>query len=109
MDRQPKTLSSPATRISNSVNAYDIGFGGSLSSIPGSPFATDGTNGKALAFTPDIHRAYSANYPAGNEFHGAELGIAAQTRCHRWSLEGLAKLALGGTRSRVTVNGTVPV
>ena len=30
-----------ATRISSSVNAYDIGSDGSLTSIPGSPFATE--------------------------------------------------------------------
>ena len=50
-----------ATRISNSVNAYDIGSGGSLTSISGSPFATGGTNGKALAFTPDGTRLYVSN------------------------------------------------
>ena len=50
-----------ATRISSSVNAYNIGSDGSLSSIPGSPFATDGTNGKALAFTPDGKRLYVSN------------------------------------------------
>jgi hypothetical protein len=45
-------------------------------------------------------------FAAGNAFHGLELGIAAAAERYRWSLEGLAKVALGGTRSRVTVNGT---
>jgi len=45
-------------------------------------------------------------FTAGNEFHGVELGIAAQTECCRWWLEGMAKLALGATRSRVIVDGT---
>jgi 6-phosphogluconolactonase (cycloisomerase 2 family) len=55
-----------ATRISSSVNAYDIGSDGSLTSIPGSPFATDGTNGKALAFTPDGKRLYVSNSLSNN-------------------------------------------
>jgi 6-phosphogluconolactonase (cycloisomerase 2 family) len=55
-----------ATRISNSVNAYNIGSDGSLTSIPGSPFATDGTNGKALAFTPDGKRLYVSNNGSDN-------------------------------------------
>ncbi|MFL5893307.1 MAG: beta-propeller fold lactonase family protein [Solirubrobacterales bacterium] len=50
-----------ATRITSTVNAYDIGSDGSLSSIAGSPFATGGTNGKALAFTPDGRRLYVSN------------------------------------------------
>ena len=55
-----------ATRISNSVNAYNIGSDGSLTPIPGSPFATDGTNGKALAFTPDGKRLYVSNNGSDN-------------------------------------------
>lgn len=55
-----------ATRISNTVNAYDIGSDGSLTSIPGSPFATGGTNGKALAFTPDGSRLYVSNNGSDN-------------------------------------------
>jgi hypothetical protein len=44
-----------------------------------------------------------------NEFHGAEVGFATRTRCDRWSLELLAKFALGGTQSRVNISGaTVP-
>ncbi len=48
-------------------------------------------------------------FAAGNEFHGAELGIAGQTQYYRWSLEGVAKVALGGTRSRATINGTTTI
>lgn len=46
---------------------------------------------------------------ASNEFHGLELGIAGQARYCRWSLEGLMKLALGGTRSHVTVDGSTTI
>ena len=50
-----------ATRASNTVNAYTINADGSLSPIAGQPFATDGTNGKALALTPDGKRLYVSN------------------------------------------------
>jgi hypothetical protein len=45
-------------------------------------------------------------FEAKNEFNGAEVGFAAKTRYCRWSLELLAKLALGSTRSQVNVNGS---
>jgi len=45
-------------------------------------------------------------FTAANEFHGLELGIAARRQYSRWSLEGLAKVALGGTKSRVLINGS---
>jgi hypothetical protein len=48
-------------------------------------------------------------FGASNEFHGIELGIAAQTQYCRWSLEGLAKIALGGTRSRVAIDGATTI
>jgi hypothetical protein len=41
-----------------------------------------------------------------NEFNGAEFGVAAQSRSCGWTLELLAKLALGNTHSDVTINGT---
>jgi len=44
-------------------------------------------------------------FSADNEFHGVDLGIAAKTDYDRWSLECLAKLALGATRSRVSIYG----
>ena len=48
-------------------------------------------------------------FDAKNEFNGAELGIAAKTRYCRWSLEMLAKLALGSTQSRTNVGGSTIV
>ncbi len=48
-------------------------------------------------------------FGAENEFHGGELGISAKTRHRRLSFEFLAKLALGGTRSRLRVAGATTV
>jgi 6-phosphogluconolactonase len=82
-----------ATRISNSVNAYDIGFGsGSLTPIPGSPFATDGTNGKALAFTPDGKRLYVSNSLSNNitGFNVASDGSLTLIPGSPWSTGGTA-------------------
>jgi Ca2+-binding RTX toxin-like protein len=55
-----------ATRVTNSVNAYSIGTTGALTAVPGSPFATGGTNGKALALTPDGRRLYVSNNGSNN-------------------------------------------
>jgi hypothetical protein len=46
------------------------------------------------------------SFGAGNQFNGAELGISAQTQHFRWSLEGVAKIGVGATRSTVAINGT---
>lgn len=48
-------------------------------------------------------------FGAENEFHGGELGISAKTRHRRLSFEFLAKLALGGTRSCLRVDGSTTV
>lgn len=41
-----------------------------------------------------------------NTFHGAELGLMCQHRCNPcWSWEGVAKVALGGTRARADLTG----
>jgi hypothetical protein len=48
-------------------------------------------------------------FGATNEFNGGEVGISATTRRCRWTMELLAKLALGSTRSRVSVNGSTVV
>lgn len=45
-----------------------------------------------------------------NEFHGAELGFLAELcRCNNVSLELLAKVALGNTRSKVNINGSTRI
>jgi len=81
-----------ATRISSSVNAYDIGSDGSLTSIPGSPFATDGMNGKALAFTPDGKRLYVSNSLSDNVtgFNVASDGSLTLIPGSPWSTGGTA-------------------
>jgi len=48
-------------------------------------------------------------FAAANEFHGAELGLSGQAQYYRWSLEGVAKLALGGTRSRTSIDGRTTI
>jgi hypothetical protein len=50
--------------------------------------------------------AVSDLFDAKNEFNGGELGISAKSRCCRWSLEVLGKLALGDTESRLAVSGS---
>ena len=55
-----------ATRASSTVNAYTINGDGSLTPIQGQPFATDGTNGKALALTPDGKSLYVSNNGSNN-------------------------------------------
>lgn len=44
-------------------------------------------------------------FNTSNEFHGGQIGVVAATGYGRWSLEVLAKLALGGTTSRLLVDG----
>ncbi len=44
-----------------------------------------------------------------NEFHGGELGVVVELRHCRWSLEMLGKLAVGTSRSQVTINGSTTV
>jgi hypothetical protein len=53
--------------------------------------------------------AASDRFGVRNEFNGAEIGIAAKSRCCRWSLELLTKLAMGNTRSLVNINGATTV
>jgi hypothetical protein len=40
-----------------------------------------------------------------NDFHGGELGVVAEYRGCRWSLEGRMKLALGNTWTRTSIKG----
>lgn len=55
-----------ATRQTDTVNGYNIAADGSLSFIPGSPFATGGDNGKGIALTPDGDRLYVSNNISNN-------------------------------------------
>jgi len=40
-----------------------------------------------------------------NDFHGAEIGLAAALQHGRWSLDALTKLGLGGVRQRLDIGG----
>jgi hypothetical protein len=53
----------------------------------------------------DVHDSFRAT----NEFHGGELGLITQINRGRWSLELLAKMALGNNSSIVNINGTTDV
>ena len=44
-------------------------------------------------------------FDSNNDFHGVDMGMNAVFRHNRWSLELLAKMALGNTRSRVSIDG----
>lgn len=45
-------------------------------------------------------------FDTSNQFHGGQLGFAYEERIGRWTLELLAKLAMGNTRSKVRIEGT---
>jgi hypothetical protein len=70
----------------------------------------------ALFFAPtDIFRIASfpafSTFPAFNEFgtnnqfYGGQLGAQAEYRCGRWQVEGQVKVALGGVREVLRING----
>ena len=44
-------------------------------------------------------------FETNNTFHGFEFGFVNEVRYNRWSMELLTKLALGSTRSEVTIDG----
>jgi hypothetical protein len=46
------------------------------------------------------------SFGVSNQFNGAELGVSSQSQTCGWTLGLMAKLALGGTRSVVTIDGT---
>ncbi len=47
----------------------------------------------------------SDRFSTGNTFHGLEMGVVYGKQSGPWSCELLAKLGLGGTRSRLTIAG----
>jgi hypothetical protein len=55
---------------------------------------------------PRTRQTMSDSFHALNEFNGAELGVAAEWRGCRWSLEVLMKMALGDTSSHVQIAGS---
>ncbi len=48
-------------------------------------------------------------FQSTNEFHGGEAGLQGRWRRNRWSVGLLGKVALGGTRSDVTIDGTTVI
>ena len=62
---------------------------------------TNATGGHPAGTTVDLYDRFSTR----NKFHGAELGLVAQGRYCRWSLEALMKLSLGSTHSEVFIEG----
>ena len=55
---------------------------------------------------PRTRQTMSDSFHTFNEFNGAELGVAAEWRGCRWSLEVLMKMALGDTSSHVQIAGS---
>jgi hypothetical protein len=51
----------------------------------------------------------SARFRTVNNFNGADLGLLAEWRNCRWSVDFLMKLALGSTNSRVTIGGSTVI
>lgn len=45
------------------------------------------------------------NFAVQNDFHGVDLGLAAQLQRGRWSLDALSKLGLGGVRQQLEITG----
>lgn len=41
-----------------------------------------------------------------NDFHGGELGLQGMTQCSWWWVDGMAKVAVGSHRRRVSIDGT---
>ncbi len=67
--------------------------------------------GDNLAIHEDLAFLGSTNqitdsFMARNEFNGTEIGLDTELRRGRWSLEFLAKMAMGNNHETVTINGT---
>jgi hypothetical protein len=48
----------------------------------------------------------SEHFNTTNDFHGVDLGYVYDLQSRRWGLELTTKIALGGTRQRVDINGS---
>jgi hypothetical protein len=56
-----------------------------------------------LAGTVQVHEDFAVQ----NDFHGGEIGLAAEMQRGRWSLDALTKLGLGGVRQRLGIGGFI--
>lgn len=64
---------------------------------------TTALSGTAAGTTQTLVDRFSTN----NEFHGLDLGLSwTRAMANRWSLDVLAKVAVGDTRSAVVIDGT---
>ena len=62
---------------------------------------TAGSGGHPAGTVFDVRDSFESR----NEFHGGEIGLVLQRFRGRWSFEAMAKLAMGGCRQTVTING----
>jgi hypothetical protein len=73
--------------------------------VNGSSTFTSSVGGVLVGTQVDVFDAFDAT----NDFHGFEFGFVARRQSCRWSVEAQAKLALGGTRSKLNVLGGTTV
>lgn len=55
--------------------------------------------------TPATTTSVSETFETDNDFNGADLGFLYEWRSRRWGAELLGKVAIGGTRQRVSIYG----
>lgn len=73
---------------------------------------------EGLIISEDLTSLQSANpgrfqisdqFTTRNDFNGAELGTELTWGWNRWTLESLMRVAIGGTRQQVTINGSTTI
>ena len=57
--------------------------------------------GPTLGWRTEVHDYFRAR----NDFHGGEIGLRSKKYCGRWSVDILAKLAIGNNHRVVTIDG----
>jgi len=65
----------------------------------------DGSNGVAVGTLVDQLDLFDTE----NDFHGAEVGLLSRSCWNAWTLDLTLKLAMGGNRSTVTIDGSTTV
>lgn len=58
-----------------------------------------------LVFLDTISIQSRDEFAVQNDFHGAEIGLAAEMQRGRWSLDALTKLGVGSVRQRLDIGG----
>jgi len=64
------------------------------------------TDPQSLLIVPGTRFQVDDRFRTENEFHGGELGVVSEIRRGRWSVQGIAKLALGTNRETVDITGS---